>query len=87
LTYQVTLTGPAQRDLRSLPEGVAAAVIEFCMGPLAERPYQVGREMRPPLQGIWSARRGEYRVRYRIDDTVTVVEILRIHHRRDAYHR
>lgn len=34
-----------------------------------------------------SARRGEYRVIYRILDEQVVVEIVSIAHRRDVYHR
>jgi mRNA interferase RelE/StbE len=33
----------------------------------------------------WSARRGEYRVIYLIDDGRVVVEVVTIVHRRDAY--
>ena len=37
--------------------------------------------------GLWRARRGEYCVRYRIDDTGRIVYVLDIDHRRDAYRR
>jgi mRNA-degrading endonuclease RelE of RelBE toxin-antitoxin system len=35
---------------------------------------------------LWRARRGEYRVRYRIDEERRTVVVLDIDHRRDAYH-
>ncbi len=41
--------------------------------------------MRPPFDGLWRARRGEYRVRYRIDDETLRVIVLDVDHRRDAY--
>ena len=38
-----------------------------------------------PLFPLYSARRGEYRVVYRIVDEVLLIEIVAIAHRRDAY--
>ena len=49
------------------------------------QPHRVGAPLRGPFAGQWRARRGEYRVRYRIDDTSTIVYVLDIDHRRDAY--
>jgi mRNA-degrading endonuclease RelE of RelBE toxin-antitoxin system len=61
--------------------------LEFIHGPLAEEPRRVGAPLRSPYAGHWRARRGEYRVRYIIDDDVKTVTVLDIDHRRDAYHR
>ena len=85
--YELVLTPPAIRALQStLPEAVAAAVIEFMTGPLVANPRRVGKMLRRELQGIWSARRGTYRVLYRINDYTGEVIGLRIDHRRDVYH-
>ncbi|MHA6507821.1 type II toxin-antitoxin system RelE family toxin [Tessaracoccus sp. Y1736] len=84
--YELVLTPPAVRAIQSeLPEAVAAAVIEFMTGPLVENPRRVGKMLRRELEGIWSARRGTYRVLYRINDHVNEVVVLRIDHRRDVY--
>jgi len=45
----------------------------------------VGVPLRKPFEGLWRARRGEYRVRYRIDEEAHKVVVLPISHRRDAY--
>ena len=83
---ELVLTPPAVRAIQSeLPEAVAAAVIEFMTGPLVENPRRVGKMLRRELEGIWSARRGTYRVLYRINDQVEEVVVLRIDHRRDVY--
>ncbi|HEY6275131.1 MAG TPA: type II toxin-antitoxin system RelE/ParE family toxin [Streptosporangiaceae bacterium] len=37
------------------------------------------------MAGVWSARRGTYRVLYRIRDDAREVIALRVEHRRDAY--
>nr|WP_220489448.1 type II toxin-antitoxin system RelE/ParE family toxin [Tessaracoccus sp. MC1679] len=82
----MVLTPPAVRAIQSeLPQAVAAAVIEFMTGPLVENPRRVGKMLRRELEGIWSSRRGAYRVLYRINDQVDEVVVLRIDHRRDVY--
>ncbi|MFZ4388148.1 MAG: type II toxin-antitoxin system RelE family toxin [Chthoniobacterales bacterium] len=68
-----------------MPEFIAAAAWEFIQGPLAENPRRVGKPLKGDLSGFWSARRGEYRVVYEINDDVVTVIILRIGHRRDIY--
>jgi mRNA interferase RelE/StbE len=84
--YELVLTPPARRAIESgLPEAVAAAVIDFVTTTLIANPYRVGKPLRDELAGIWSARRGTYRVLYRIRDEPREVIVLRIDHRRDAY--
>jgi mRNA interferase RelE/StbE len=84
--YELVLTPPAVRAVQSnLPEPVAAAVIEFLTGPLIANPRRVGKMLRRELQGVWSARRGTYRVLYRINEQAGEVIVLRIDHRRDFY--
>lgn len=84
--YEPVLTPPARRALKSaLPESVAAAVLEFITGAPVQNPRRVGKQLRGDLDGIHAARRGTYRVLYRINDHQHEVIILRIEHRRDAY--
>jgi mRNA interferase RelE/StbE len=87
VTYTLSLLASARRDLEyRLPEGVAAAAWEFIRGPLLEDPHRVGKPLRRGRNGLWSARRGQYRVIYRILDDVVVVEVVRVAHRADVYH-
>jgi mRNA-degrading endonuclease RelE of RelBE toxin-antitoxin system len=84
----LVLTPPARRAIAGgLPEPVAAAVIEFLTTSLINNPRRVGKPLGAELAGIWSARRGTYRVLYRINDTAHEVVVLRVEHRRDAYRR
>jgi mRNA-degrading endonuclease RelE of RelBE toxin-antitoxin system len=87
VSYRVVLRPAAVRALQRMPEKVASACWEFIHGPLAEEPRRVGAPLRSPFAGHWRARRGEYRVRYTIDDDAKTVTVLDIDHRRDAYHR
>lgn len=84
--YDLVLTPPARRALTGqLPESVATAVIEFLTTALIRQPHRMGKPLRDDLAGIWAARRGTYRVLYRIRDDLREVVVLRIEHRRDAY--
>jgi mRNA-degrading endonuclease RelE of RelBE toxin-antitoxin system len=51
---------------------------------MARSPRQVGKLLREPFLGRYSARRGEYRVIYSIDDEQSVVHALDVAHRRDV---
>lgn len=84
--YELVVTASAARAVQeTLPEAVAFAVIDFMTGPLLDNPKRVGAPLRDELEGIWSARRGTYRILYRIDDEAREVIVLRIGHRRDIY--
>ena len=86
--YRVTFRGPARRGLSErLPEAVAAAVLEFCSGPLAEDPHRVGKPLFGPLLGLHGARRSTYRIVYLIDDEQQTVDVVDVAHRADIYKR
>jgi mRNA interferase RelE/StbE len=85
--YELTFGAAARRALaHELPPRVAAAVWAFCDGPLRDNPYRVGKPLRPPLAGQYSARRGAYRVRYRVIEDKHLVTVIDIAYRTGAYH-
>ncbi|WP_309713616.1 type II toxin-antitoxin system RelE/ParE family toxin [Pseudolysinimonas sp.] len=84
--YELVVARPAARAIaETLPEAISAAVIDFITGSLIENPRRVGRELRKELAGIHSARRGSYRILYRIDEGKRTVTVLRVDHRGDVY--
>jgi len=83
--YEVEITGEGLRHLDQLPEKVRAAAIETVLGPIAENPQRAGRPLLGDLEELHSARRGDYRVIYEIDDTRRRVVVHRVQHRRDVY--
>ena len=86
--YDVRFQPAARRAItQRLPEAVAAAVLEFCDVALAVNPHRVGKPLFGPLIGCYGARRGTYRIVYRINDGTRVVQILDIDHRSEIYHR
>ncbi len=86
--YEVRFQPAARRAIaQRLPEAVAAAVLEFCDAALAANPHRVGKPLFGPLAGCHGARRGTYRIIYRIDEDHRVVHVLDIDHRSEIYHR
>jgi mRNA interferase RelE/StbE len=84
--YELVIAPTARRQLtEQLPEAVAFAAYEFIIGPLLDNPHRVGKHLRPPLDDRHSARRGTYRVIYRISDTRRSVTVVGVFARSDAY--
>jgi mRNA-degrading endonuclease RelE of RelBE toxin-antitoxin system len=83
---ELRATSTVRRALsENLPEAVAAAACQFITGPLLLDPHRIGKRLLPPMDDRFSARRGTYRVIYRIDDKARVVTVVDIAHRRDVY--
>ncbi len=78
----IAWTPTAKRALVRLPEKAGAAVVEFVYGALAENPRRVGKPLRFELEGLHSARRGDFRIIYRVGGPVTIIAI---EHRADVY--
>jgi mRNA interferase RelE/StbE len=84
--YSVSLSRQGRRNIREhLPLEVAAAAMETIAGSIAVNPYRAGKPLDEPFDGFYSARRGTYRIVYRIEEAKHLVEIYSIRHRRDAY--
>lgn len=80
MTHRIELTAVAKSAITDL---LSWSVTVAC--PLAENPQRVGKPLRGQLEGRYSARRGEFRVIYRIFDERVVVRVIHIAHRRDVY--
>lgn len=84
--YEIRFQPAARRAIAErLPETVAAAVIEFCDAALADNPHRVGKPLSGQLTGCYGARRGTYRVVYRIDEASRTVHVLDIDRRPEIY--
>jgi mRNA interferase RelE/StbE len=85
--YDLIIKPQVRRALaEALAPSVAFAAWVFISGPLRDNPRRVGKPLLAPFQGDWSARRGHYRVRYRIDDGKGVITVIDIADRTDVYH-
>jgi mRNA-degrading endonuclease RelE of RelBE toxin-antitoxin system len=84
--YTLIITPTARRQFaQHLPEAVAFAAHEFIVEALLDNPQRVGKRLQVPLDDRHGARRGTFRVIYRIDDAKRTVTVVDIAHRRDAY--
>lgn len=82
----VVRVGPAaRRQLHRLPTGVAFALTEFVTVTLPRNPLRLSKPLRGELEGLRSARRGDYRVLVRVDEEAGVVLVVRVAHRAEAY--
>ena len=83
--YEIEFAGNALRDLRGVPPRLVPAIIEFVYGDLARNPKRVGKPLERELKGLWSARRGPYRILYELIDEQLVVTVIHVDHRADIY--
>ena len=83
--YEARITPEAMRNLVRVPDKVKHAAMALISGPLSENPHRLGKPLVGELEGLWSARRGDYRIIYAISEADKMVVIHRIQHRRDVY--
>ncbi|MFT4135135.1 type II toxin-antitoxin system RelE family toxin [Microbacterium sp.] len=87
MSYEVVFASTAVRDLQRIPARIVPAVVEFVYGELARNPQRVGKRLERELAGLYSARRGPYRILYEIDDEEVRVIVIHVDHRADVYRR
>lgn len=80
--YAVAITPQAQRQLSRLPSKIRAVVLEALYGSIAHHPWLVGKRLQDELAGLRVARRGEYRVVFRVDEAKHLVVVYRVEHPR-----
>jgi len=83
--FEIAWAASALRSLDRLPEKIATACVEFAYGGLADNPHRIGRPLRFDLEGKHSARRGDFRVIYQIDNQQRLLTIIAIDHRSDVH--
>ena len=85
MRYVVLLENQAEKELRSLPEGVLKRVdIKLQALSLDPRPRGAAKLKGKEGEG-WRLRIGDYRILYQIDDKENAIRIYRIKHRREVY--
>lgn len=82
--WQVQVDLGAVRSLDRLPPRVAVAVVEFITEILPRNPERMSKPLRYELEGLRTARRGDYRVLFRLEPE-HVLLVVRVAHRADAY--
>ena len=85
MTWRITWTHAARRDLHNLDKAVAVRVIQ-AVERLAEKEHGNVRRLRG-LEREWRLRVGDWRVRFTYDDQDGEVVVLRVLPRGQAYRK
>jgi len=70
-----------------LPSRVSPAIVEFTTVTLPTNPERMSKPLRNELEGVRSARRGDYRVLFILDESTHTLLVVRVAHRADVYRR
>lgn len=82
--YRVLLERTAEKDLRRLSAEIHDDVI-LAIRALATNPRPPGCRKLTGSKSDWRIRVGDYRVVYEIADTIRIVRVNRVRHRREVY--
>ncbi len=82
--YRVFLERAAEKDLKQLSARLQNRVIVSIQA-LAKNPRPAGCRKLIGADNDWRIRVGDYRVVYEIADTIRVVRVNRVRHRREVY--
>jgi mRNA interferase RelE/StbE len=85
VTYQAAWTSPARRDLARLPPRIATVILTYVDQRLVENPQRLSKPLQGTLEGFRSARSGDYRILFRLDEEDERLFITRVDHRAHAY--
>lgn len=85
MRYEVQWTRPAARDLSRLPPRIAGIILTYVDERLALHPAQLSKPLQGALEGLRTARSGDYRVLFRLDDQQLCLFIRRVDHRAHVY--
>ena len=83
--YRVVISKRAAKDLLSLPIPMVQKMHQAIRS-LANDPRPAGcKKLVDSKEPLWRIRVGDYRIAYTIEDTVRVVDVRKVGHRKDIY--
>jgi mRNA interferase RelE/StbE len=82
--YQIIVSKSAQKEIRKLQKLDLQRVLAAIQS-LSENPRPFGYKKLVASKNVNRIRIGDYRVLYLIEDTIRIVEISGVRHRREAY--
>ena len=87
MVYDVQLSDGAEKSLAKMDHFHAIIIISWIEKNLkgCENPRSRGTPLVGDKKGYWRYRVGEYRIIADIQDSIVLIEIIRIGHRREAY--
>jgi mRNA interferase RelE/StbE len=82
--YAIIFARSARKELEKLKDPLLSRVLER-IEKLVNQPRPAGCRKLQGAEDLWRIRVGEHRVLYSVDDDRTIVDIIAIRHRSDAY--
>jgi mRNA interferase RelE/StbE len=83
-SYSLTLKPSAQKELDALADALFARIDRKIMA-LPNNPRPAGCKKLRGYKDLWRIRVGDWRILYRIDDSLKTVDITRVAHRKEVY--
>lgn len=83
-SYSVRLKRSAEKDLRRIDKSRVPSIVA-AFESLEKNPRPEGCRKLVGSDSTYRIRIGEYRVVYLIEDTICIVEVERVRHRKDVY--
>ena len=84
MTYEIIIKPSAEKAFGKLPNALQVKILE-ALEQLSVNPRPSGVKKLKSAFNIYRIRVGEYRVIYSINDTVLIVTVAKIAHRKDVY--
>jgi mRNA interferase RelE/StbE len=83
--YQLVISKQALKELSKLPTKYSKK-IALAIDELIQEPTPHGcKKLKGEKEYLWRIRVGDYRIIYLIEDSIQVIEIRKIGHRKDVY--
>lgn len=85
-SYTVEWKKSAIRELKNLPDEIILRIVNT-VGQLSSNPFPDGVKKLSGAEHTYRIRLGSYRVIYTVTKATTIVEVIRVAHRKDVYDR
>jgi mRNA interferase RelE/StbE len=82
--FEILIERTAEKDLRRLSDDIHDRVIT-AISTLSNNPRPSGAKKLVGSKSDWRIRVGDYRILYDIADTIRIVRVYRVRHRKDVY--
>lgn len=85
-SYRIEWKTSAIRELKNLPKEIVPRIVH-AVGELSSNPFPDGVKKLSGAEHTYRIRIGSYRVAYTVTKATTMVEIIRVAHRKNVYDR
>ena len=85
MSYKIVVKKSAAKEIEALPTKILPQVTKAIYN-LADTPRPQGcKKLKGSKENLWRIRIGDYRVVYIIDDSIRIVDVQKVGHRKDVY--